>query len=182
MNRNVFHIVALGLILLQTGCITRRAQLANFESGEVIRAKFTDSPFTNGKITVTMPDGEILKGEYSAIRAQDSMTFSSAFVTASADAKSRTTYSGQTDGRVGNIPFSTESKGQIDTTAHVDSSAHVSGQSRTVGGTGRAYALIPSTKPGSKLMMEVIVTYGVLSGHGWGEARTNDGRKYRVTF
>ena len=110
------------------------------------------------------------------------MTFRSAFVTGSADATARTTYSDRTTGRVGNVPVSSESNGQIDTAAHVDSSAFVSGQSRTIGGTGRAYALISSTKPGSKLMMEVIVTYGVLGGHGWGEARANDGRTYKVTF
>jgi hypothetical protein len=182
MKKHIILYLALGLVLLQAGCITRRAQLANFESGEVIHAKFTDTPLTNGKITVTMPDGEVLKGDYSAIREQDSVTFSSAFVTGSADGNARTTYSGQTEGRVGRVPFSTESSGQIDTTAHVDSSAYATGQSRTIGGTGRAYAIISSTKPGSKLMMEIIASYGVLSGHGWGEARTNDGRKYRVTF
>jgi hypothetical protein len=182
MQKHIRLVVIIGLCLLQTGCLIRRAQVANFESGEVLRGRFTDSPFTNGKITITMADGEVLKGRYSAIRGQDSVTFSSAFVTGTADGRSRTTYAGQTDGRVGRVPFSTESNGQIDTTTHVDSSAYATGQSRTIGGTGRAYALISSTKPGSKLMMEVIVSYGVLSGHGWGEARTNDGRKYRVTF
>src|SRR5437867_9288868 len=113
MRKNVVIVCSVSLILLQTGCVTRRAHLANFESGEVIRAKFTDTPFTNGKITVAMPDGEVLKGEYSAIRGQDSITFSSAFVSGSTDINTRTKYAGQAEGRLGDVPFSTESSGQI---------------------------------------------------------------------
>jgi hypothetical protein len=30
--------------------------------------------------------------------------------------------------------------------------------------------------------MEIIVIYGVLDGHGFGEARTNDGRSIKVQF
>lgn len=182
MGNTIIIIFSIGLCLSQSGCLIRRAQLANFETGEILRATFTDSPLTNGGITVTMADGEVLKGRYSAIRGQDSVTFGSAFVTGSADTAAHTRYSGQMTERVGVVPFRGESQGQIDTTAHTDVSASVTGQSRTIGGTGQAYALISSTKPGSKLMMEVLATYGVLSGHGWGEARTNDGRKYKLTF
>lgn len=49
----------------------------------------------------------------------------------------------------------------------------------TTGGSGQAYALLRS--PTSRLMMEIIATYGS-SGHGFGEARTNDGRVFRVQF
>jgi len=181
MKIRILFVLSIGLVL-QTGCISRRAQLASFEAGEILQAKFTDSPFTNGKITVKMPDGEVLKGNYSAIRGQDSITFGSAFVTGSANVNSRTVYNDQSTYRAGGTTVTGESSGQIDTAARIDSSAYATTQSRTIGGTGKAYAMLPSTKPGSKLMMEVIVTYGVLSGHGWGEARTNDGRKYRVTF
>jgi hypothetical protein len=57
-----------------------------------------------------------------------------------------------------------------------------SGTSYSVGGRGEAYALLKSTKPGSHLMMELIATYNPMSAHGWGEARTNDGRSYKVIF
>ena len=50
----------------------------------------------------------------------------------------------------------------------------------TVGGTSKAYALLRSNS--SKLMMEVIVVYSEWDGHGYGEARTNRGRKYKVQF
>ena len=34
----------------------------------------------------------------------------------------------------------------------------------------------------STLMMEIIVSYSEWTGHGYGEATTNDGRKYKVQF
>ena len=54
------------------------------------------------------------------------------------------------------------------------------GHGITVGGTSKAYALLRSNS--SKLMMEVIVNYSEWDGHGYGEARTNRGRKYKVQF
>ncbi len=45
---------------------------------------------------------------------------------------------------------------------------------------GQAYALLKSDR--SNLMMEIIVTYSGQTGHGFGEARTNYGRKYKVQF
>jgi len=50
----------------------------------------------------------------------------------------------------------------------------------TVGGTSNAYALLTSKT--SKLAMEIIVAYSEWSGHGYGEARTNDGRAFKVQF
>lgn len=41
------------------------------------------------------------------------------------------------------------------------------------------YALLKN--PDTDLMMEVIV-HANMSNHGWGEARTNDGRVYKVQF
>jgi len=61
-------------------------------------------------------------------------------------------------------------------------SAFSQGTSVSTGGAGKAYAILKSKNPDSKLMMEILVSYGGLSGHGFGEARTNDGRTYRVTF
>ena len=53
-------------------------------------------------------------------------------------------------------------------------------QSITSGGASNAYALLRSNT--SKLMMEIIVQYSDMTGHGYGEARTNDGRQYKVQF
>ena len=44
--------------------------------------------------------------------------------------------------------------------------------------SGQAYTLLKSDK--SNLMMEVIVNFK--GNHGFGEARTNDGRTYKVQF
>ena len=84
----------------------------NAQSGEVLHGTFTDSGATGGSVNVTMPDGEVLAGRYSAIRETDAFTF-------------------------------------------------------TVG---------------SDTAMDILAVYGVLDGHGFGEARTNDGRTYRVQF
>jgi len=53
------------------------------------------------------------------------------------------------------------------------------GTAITSGGASQAYAILKS--PSSSLMMEVIVTYGT-NNNGFGEARTNDGRVYKVQF
>ena len=144
-----------GSALLFTGCtMTREATFANFETGEVLTGVFKDSPATDGTCEITMPDGEVLKGKYSGVREHDTLSFGSAFATATATGPAGTAFG----------------------------SASAFGSSRSVGGKGRAYALLTSTKPGSKLMMEVIAVYSVLGGHGWGEARTNDGRAYKVQF
>jgi hypothetical protein len=60
------------------------------------------------------------------------------------------------------------------------SSATVFGTGYTVGGSGNAYALISSKT--SKLLMEIIVSNNDLSGHGFGDARTNDGRSFKVQY
>lgn len=54
------------------------------------------------------------------------------------------------------------------------------GYGMSVGGTSKAYALLKSSS--SKLMMEIIVDYSEWSGSGYGEARTNDNRNYKVQF
>jgi hypothetical protein len=51
----------------------------------------------------------------------------------------------------------------------------------SVGGKSSAYALLKS-KDNTSLMMEVVVNADPWSGHGNGEAVTNDGRKFKVTF
>lgn len=56
------------------------------------------------------------------------------------------------------------------------------GSTRTVGGQGKAYAILTSTKPGSTLVMEIIAVYNVLGGGGFGDAKTNNGKVYKVIF
>lgn len=59
-------------------------------------------------------------------------------------------------------------------------SANTFGNSFSVCGAGKAYALLRSET--STLMMELLVDYSVWDGSGFGEARTNDGRRYKVQF
>ena len=77
-----------------------------------------------------------------------------------------------------------------DTVGFSFGSALASGSSGVISATGSSmgwgmsnahtgYVLLKN--PDSKLMMEVIVNAG-WDNHGWGEARTNDGRTYKVVF
>jgi len=50
----------------------------------------------------------------------------------------------------------------------------------SVGGSGNAYALLKSET--SKLMVEIVVSNNDLTGHGFGEAKTNDGRVFKVQY
>ncbi len=50
----------------------------------------------------------------------------------------------------------------------------------SIDGQGNIYALLEDQK--SHLVMEVVADYNWLWGHGHGEARTNDGRIYKVIF
>ena len=54
------------------------------------------------------------------------------------------------------------------------------GTGLAVGGNARAYAILSSQI--SSLMMEVLVSYSEWTGNGFGEAKTNDGRIYKVQF
>ncbi len=141
-------------VTLLAGCVTRHATLVEFETGEVLQGKFTDSMATDGTVEVIMPDGELLTGRYSGVREKNEITFSSATASASGSAEGSKFYG----------------------------SASAIGSQRTTGGQGKAYALLTSTKPGSKLVMEIIAIYNVLDGHGYGEARTNDSRQYKLQF
>jgi hypothetical protein len=139
-------IILLPLILcaaLLCGCHT--ITLTNFDTGETIIA--VSHPFR--LISATMPDGEVLKGTYSAI---DNSSISTSFGSATA-------FGGGTS-----------------------ATAFGSGTSYNVGGRGTVYALLKSTKPGSKLMLEIYANFSPMTTHGFGQARTNDGRTYRVTF
>ena len=57
---------------------------------------------------------------------------------------------------------------------------NISSYTVSSGGVAYAYALLHSNT--GKLMMEIIVQYSQWNGHGFGEARTNDGRRFKVQF
>ena len=59
-------------------------------------------------------------------------------------------------------------------------SASAFGTGITAGGKANAYAILTSQT--SKLVMEIIVSYSEWNEHGFGEARTNDGKVYKVQF
>lgn len=129
----------LGLLFL-SGCV-HKMQIVNFETGTVLDAKYNEA---NRMVTVIMPDGEVLTGQYSAV-SNASFSIGNTFGS----------YSGVSS--------------TISTSYAV-----------TSGGASNAYALLRSNV--SKLMMEVIVQYSEWNGHGFGEARTNDGRRFKVQF
>ena len=53
----------------------------------------------------------------------------------------------------------------------------------TTGGAGYAHAILKSSKPGSKLMMEFSAQFDTVHGNGGhGTAVSNDGREWKVTF
>ncbi|MDD3344385.1 MAG: hypothetical protein PHR87_12520 [Sulfurospirillaceae bacterium] len=102
-------------------------------------------------VEVKMPNGEVLKGKYSNVH-NSSFAFGNSFTTGTATVGTTTAFG----------------------------SANTFGNSISVGGAGKAYALLRSET--STLMMELLVDYSVWDGSGFGEARTNDGRRYRVQF
>ncbi|WP_373035110.1 hypothetical protein [Sulfurimonas sp.] len=135
------------ILLFLSGCV-HKMQIVNFETGTALDAKYNEA---NRMVTVVMPDGEILTGQYSAV-SNASFSLGNTFGSATA-------YSGTSS-----------------------ASAYGSSTSYTLtsGGTSNAYALLRSNV--SKLMMEVIVQYSEWNGHGFGEARTNDGKRFKVQF
>lgn len=133
--------------LFLTAC-AHSLQLVEFETGQVLNGEYNE---LNRTVTVTMPDGEVLTGKYSAL-TNAAVTFGSAF-------GSGTAFSGNTSATAFGSSF---------------------GYGISAGGQSSAYALLKSEK--SNLMMEILVKYSEWSGHGFGEARTNDGRRYKVQF
>lgn len=135
----------LTLLVAFTGC--RSITFTNFDTAETLHGKAHS--FLVRTVFVTMPDGEVLKGHFSAIN-NSSVGFAFGSATAFSGGQTATAFG--------------------------------SGTSYNIGGSGVVYALMQSTKPGSKLMMEFKASFSPMSGHGFGEARTNDGRTYRLMF
>ena len=155
--KNLNKTIILMLLFIFSGCVMQ-ATLVDVSSGVTLKAKFTDNIGTGGKCQVQMPDGELLTGRYSGVRGTDEISFSNA---------------------VGNINSKTENN-KNGLNYNTNGTYSLAGSTRTIGGQGKAYAILTSTKPGSTLVMEIITVYNVVSGGGFGEAKTNDGRVYKV--
>lgn len=140
-------LISIIVLLFFSGCV-HKMQMVNFETGTVLDAKYNKA---NRMVTVIMPNGEVLTGEYSAV-SNASFSIGNTFGSATA-------YSGASSA-----------------TAYGSSTSYAISS----GGVSNAYALLRSNT--SKLMMEIIVQYSEWNGHGFGEARTNDGRRFKVQF
>jgi hypothetical protein len=140
-------LISIAILLFLSGCV-HKMQIVNFKTGTVLDAEYNKA---NRIVTVVMPDGEILTGQYSAVsNARFSIGNSFGSATAYSGTSSATAYGSSTSYAV------------------------------TSGGASNAYALLSSKT--SKLMMEIIVQYSEWNGQGFGEARTNDGRRFKVQF
>ena len=143
INVSLFIVLFFVACLFLTGCAPRHITLVDFQTGETLDGELNESA---RKITVTMPDGEILSGTYSAIS---------------------------------NTAPVYETGVGVATGSHRGS---VFGTGIAIGGGGpsQGFGLLKSNT--SNLIMEIVVSYSEWSGHGYGEATTNDGRKYKVQF
>ena len=142
--------------------VTKKAMLVNTENGERISATFKDnSSGTGGTCEAVMPNGEILTGMYAGVRGTDMIS------------------SGSTNGII-NTTTDYTNNGQNVLNAETGGSYSATGSTRTVGGQGKASAILYSTTPNSKLVLELTVIYNVVGGGGYGDAKTNDGRTYKV--
>ena len=138
---SVFLCIIAGLLF--AGCGARQLTLVDFQTGQTIAGELNESARS---IRVTMPNGEILTGKYSAVSNSSPVYETGVGVGASSHSHGAIFGTGVTFG----------------------------------GGASKGYGLLRSNT--SNLMMEIVVSYSEWTGHGYGEATTNDGRKYKVQF
>ncbi|MDR1285765.1 MAG: hypothetical protein LBJ88_06165 [Campylobacteraceae bacterium] len=136
------------IVLFLGGCASKHdVMLIGFNSEDVLKSVFDEKTQT---VTVTMPDGEVLSGNYSSLDSEEPMYFSNTFGYSSGSRYR----SGGTFGGIGiGLNFGYEST---------------------------KYALLTSQT--SPLKMEILVTIKNWSKNGFGEAKTNDGRVYKIQF
>ncbi len=144
INVSLFIVLFFVVCLFLTGCAPRHITLVDFQTGETLDGQLNES---DRNITVTMPDGEVLSGKYSAIS---------------------------------NTSPVYETGVGVATGSHRRGSVFGTGITIGGGGPSQGYGLLKSNT--SNLMMEIVVSYSEYTGHGYGEAITNDGRKYKVQF
>lgn len=134
------------LLLILTGCAGQhQISLVDFNSDEILTGIFDER---DDSVIVTMPNGEVLKGNYSSISNDNAITFGNSF--------------GYSSGRYRSGGF-----GGI-------------GLGFNFGADSTKYALLTSEI--SELKMEIIMTIRSWSKDGFGEAKTNDGRVYKIQF
>lgn len=133
--------------LLFAGCV-HDITMIEFSTGQPLKAEYNK---LNRTVTVVMPDGEVLTGNYSAV-PNASAVFGSSFGSATA----------------------------VKGASVASASGSSFGYGIAAGGVATAYALL--TSQNSNLVMEMMLEYSMWNNHGFGEARTNDGRTYKVQF
>jgi hypothetical protein len=147
-------VVVIASLLLLSGCATPGVTFVEFETGEVLNGKF---------ISRTDVDGVDGTAE---VTMPDGELLSGPFSFVPGNDEIR--FSSATLAATANVP---------------DSGIGAQRTNRSpTGGQAKAYALLASTIPGSNLVMEIVVIHSVAGDHGRGEARTNDGRVYKVKY
>jgi hypothetical protein len=147
-------VVVIASLLLLSGCATPGVTFVEIETGEVLNGKF---------ISRTDVDGADGTAE---VTMPDGELLSGPFSFVPGNDEIR--FSAATAAATANVPDS-------------GIGAQRTNRSRT-GGQAKAYALLASTTQGSNLVMEIVVIHSVAGDHGLGEARTNDGRVYKVKY
>lgn len=145
--KSFYKLSLLSLILLfLVGC-ARQHQIAlvDFNSDEVLMGVFDER---DNSVIVTMPNGEILKGNYSSIDNDGAISFGNSI--------------GYSSGRYRNGGF-----GGVGIGFNLNSDS-------------TKYALLSSEE--SELKMEILMTIRSWTKNGFGEAKTNDGRVYKIQF
>jgi hypothetical protein len=144
--KNVLLLIA--ALFLFAGCALKHdIALVGFNTEGVLQGVFDEKSQT---VTVTMEDGEILKGKYSSFDDDGAVTFGNTIGYSSGGRYRR----GGSFGGIGmGINFGAESK---------------------------KYALLTSET--SSLKMEIAIMLRSWSKNGMGEAKTNDGRVYKIQF
>ncbi|MDR1007003.1 MAG: hypothetical protein LBL65_00365 [Campylobacteraceae bacterium] len=145
MRHILLFIVALFLF---TGCaLKHNIALVGFNTEGILKGVFDEK---DQIVTVTMEDGEILKGKYSSFDDDGAVTFGNTIGYSSGSRYRR----GGSFGGIGmGINFGSENK---------------------------KYALLTSET--SSLKMEIAIMLRSWAKNGIGEAKTNDGRVYKIQF
>jgi hypothetical protein len=98
--RHMKSLLALALVFAVSSCAPFTATHA--PSGTVAKGWFTDRG-RSGSITMKMPDGEVLKGQYSALREGEMVVEDFATTTAQIQSTGTTQFSGQV--QTGGLPL-----------------------------------------------------------------------------
>ncbi|MDR2342545.1 MAG: hypothetical protein LBD84_05870 [Campylobacteraceae bacterium] len=147
MKKSIFLLL---VFLFFSGCASKHdVTLIGFNSEEILKSVFDE---TNQTVIVTMPNGEVLSGNYSSLESEEPVYFSNAF----------------------GFGYSSGSR------YHGGGSFGSIGIGLNFGYESKKYALLTSET--SPLKMEIFVTIRSWSKNGFGEAKTNDGRVYKIQF